>query len=103
MRKGDAMPKWTPNGQRHSPADHATIRATPLEYTNILVRATNWVGDAVMCVPALRMLRERYPQARITVQAKTWVADLYRRERFADEVIAYDRSRWQMARELRKR
>ena len=47
---------------------------------NILVRATNWVGDAVMSLPALRALRQRYPQAHITILAKPWVADLYRRE-----------------------
>jgi hypothetical protein len=30
-------------------------------YRKILVRATNWVGDAVMPLPALRALRERFP------------------------------------------
>ena len=44
----------------------------------ILVRATNWVGDAVMSLPALRALRQRFPQARISILAKPWVADLYR-------------------------
>jgi len=36
----------------------------------ILVRAPNWLGDAVMCTPALSLLRERFPQARITVAAR---------------------------------
>ena len=31
----------------------------------ILVRATNWVGDAVMSIPALEALRARYPRAEI--------------------------------------
>jgi heptosyltransferase II len=74
-----------------------------VEYKNILIRATNWVGDAVMSLPALRAIRERFPKAHIAVLAKPWVADLYRRESFADEVILYDRSRWQIARVLRKR
>jgi heptosyltransferase-2 len=43
----------------------------------ILVRATNWIGDAVMSLPALRALRQRYPDAEIAVLAKPWVADLY--------------------------
>jgi heptosyltransferase-2 len=55
----------------------------------ILVRATNWVGDAVMSLPALRALRERFPQAHISILAKPWVADLYRRESFCDELIPY--------------
>ena len=55
----------------------------------ILVRATNWVGDAVMSLPALRALRQRFPQARISIFAKPWVADLYRREHVCDDLIPY--------------
>jgi heptosyltransferase-2 len=55
----------------------------------ILVRATNWVGDAVMSLPALRALRQRFPQARISILAKPWVADLYRREHVCDDLIPY--------------
>jgi len=55
----------------------------------ILVRATNWVGDAVMSLPALRALRERFPQAEIVILAKPWVADLYHREPFCDRMIPY--------------
>ena len=57
--------------------------------SKILVRATNWVGDAVMSLPALRAIRQSYPNAEIVVLAKPWVADLYSRERFADRVIPY--------------
>ena len=74
-----------------------------MEFSNILIRATNWVGDAVMSVPALRAVRERFPAAHIAVLAKPWVADLYRRESFADEVIAYDAGRWRIARSLHAR
>lgn len=55
----------------------------------MLVRATNWVGDAVMSLPALRAIRRCFPHARISVLARDWVADLYRRESFADDVILY--------------
>src|SRR5271169_7156661 len=58
-------------------------------YQKILVRATNWVGDAVMSLPALRALRERFPQAHIAILAKPWVADLYHREPFCNEMIPY--------------
>lgn len=71
----------------------------------ILVRATNWVGDAVMSLPALRALRQRFPQARISILAKPWVADLYRREPFCDELIPYTprtvAEKWAAARALR--
>ena len=69
-----------------------------------MIRATNWVGDAVMCVPALSVIRARFPRAHIAILAKPWVADLYRRESFADEVILYHpASLWKIAGELRAR
>ena len=58
-------------------------------FNRILIRATNWVGDAVMSLPALQAIRERFPQAHVTILAKPWVADLYQRERFADQVLIY--------------
>ncbi|HEV2489055.1 MAG TPA: lipopolysaccharide heptosyltransferase II [Candidatus Acidoferrales bacterium] len=53
----------------------------------LLVRATNWVGDAVMSIPALETVRAKWPQAEISVIARPWVADLYRVQPFADRVI----------------
>jgi heptosyltransferase-2 len=53
----------------------------------ILVRATNWLGDAVMSLPAIRALRTRFPEARITVLARPWVAALYEGERSIDIVM----------------
>jgi heptosyltransferase-2 len=74
-----------------------------VEFSNILIRATNWVGDAVMCLPALRAIRGRFPQARIAILAKPAVADLYARESCVDEVIRYNIKPGRMARELRVR
>jgi heptosyltransferase-2 len=37
------------------------------EPRKILVRGVNWLGDAVMTTPALMRLRERFPEARITM------------------------------------
>jgi heptosyltransferase II len=73
----------------------------------ILVRATNWVGDAVMSLPALGALRDRFPAAAISILAKPWVADLYARESFCDELIPYRaadlKSKWLLARQLAAR
>lgn len=75
-----------------------------MDFSNILVRATNWVGDAVMSLPALQAIRERFSTARISVLAKPWVADLYGRESFIDEIILYSgESPWRTGRELRAR
>ncbi len=77
-----------------------------MPYERILVRATNWVGDAVMSLPALRALRGRFPRARISILAKPWVADLYEREPFCDELIPYTptdlRAKLAAARALRR-
>ncbi len=75
-----------------------------MDFSNILVRATNWVGDAVMSLPALWAIRERFSTARISVLAKPWVADLYGRESFIDEIILYSgQSPWRTGHELRAR
>jgi heptosyltransferase-2 len=71
---------------------NVTWKAVPA--SKILVRATNWVGDAVMSLPALRAIRARFPNAEIVVLAKPWVADLYARERFADRVLRFDAAGW---------
>jgi heptosyltransferase-2 len=72
-------------------------------FRRILVRATNWVGDAVMSIPALHALREDNSQATISILARPWVAGLYGREAFCDEVIAYNAPRgWQGLREKQR-
>lgn len=56
----------------------------------LLVRATNWLGDAVMSIPALREIRRAFDGWEIVVLARPWVADLYAREDFLDRVLIYD-------------
>jgi heptosyltransferase II len=77
----------------------------------ILIRATNWVGDAIMALPALRAVRAKYPDAQIAIVARPYVADIYRGQGICDELIPYDpkgeHRRWtgreRLARELRAR
>jgi heptosyltransferase-2 len=57
--------------------------------SRVLVRATNWLGDAVMSLPAIRTIRRVFPHAHLAVLARPWVADLYSRERAIDRVIPY--------------
>lgn len=58
----------------------------------ILVRVPNWVGDAVLSLPALRALRARFPQAELAVLARPWVADLYHDVAEIDRLIVFDRA-----------
>lgn len=55
-----------------------------------LIRATNWVGDAVMALPALRAVRNRFPKEEIAILARPYVADIYRHQEICDQLITYD-------------
>jgi len=56
----------------------------------VMIRVPNWVGDAVMAVPALRELRRIFSDARITLLARPWVAGLFDGEGIADDLIAIE-------------
>ena len=78
---------------------------------SLLVRATNWLGDAVMTTPALAGVREGFPDARIVLLARPLVAELFRHHPDVDEVMVYERpgrhegalGRLRLAAELRRR
>jgi heptosyltransferase II len=56
----------------------------------ILVRAPNWVGDAVMAIPALEAIRRMRTGDEICVLARPAVADLFSGQPFADRILQYD-------------
>jgi heptosyltransferase-2 len=74
----------------------------PDNRTRILIRATNWLGDAVMSLPALRALRQAFPAAHFTVLARPAVAELYARESAVDSVQMESGDRRQTAAALRR-
>jgi heptosyltransferase-2 len=55
----------------------------------ILVRGTNWLGDAVLTIPALQALRSGFPHARIALLLKPAVAELFQHHPAVDEIILY--------------
>ncbi|MBC8418473.1 MAG: lipopolysaccharide heptosyltransferase II [Desulfobacterales bacterium] len=57
----------------------------------ILIRATNWVGDAVMTLPALEAVRENFPSSSITVMAKTWVEPIFNHHPAVDRVLIFNK------------
>jgi heptosyltransferase-2 len=82
----------------------------PQDIRRILVRQVNWVGDAVLTLPALEALDRRFPKAEITLLAKAWVGGLFGGHPAVDRIIenrAGDahrgiRGRWRLARDLSK-
>ena len=76
----------------------------PSSLSRVCVRATNWLGDAVMSLPAIRALRGVLPHAHLAVVARPWVADLYARESAIDRVIPYTAGKkWTERREFAAR
>jgi heptosyltransferase-2 len=77
----------------------------------ILVISPNWIGDAVMAQPLLRLLRAAHPERPIDVLAPPSVAPVWRQMAEVDEVLETPfrhgalqlRQRWRYARLLRRR
>jgi heptosyltransferase-2 len=57
----------------------------------VVVRGTNWVGDAVMTIPALRELRRVLPDVHITLATRPWAEGIFRDAEFLDDILIYDR------------
>ncbi|HEY5932975.1 MAG TPA: lipopolysaccharide heptosyltransferase II [Nitrospira sp.] len=77
---------------------------------NILMRAPNWIGDAVMCEPAVRGLRSLFPEAELTMLARPAVAELFEAYPGLNRVLVYDdknahagiSGKWSLAGTLRR-
>jgi heptosyltransferase-2 len=65
----------------------------PREIERVVVRGVNWVGDAVMTVPALRELRRVLPHAHITLATRPWAEGLFADADFLDDILIYERGR----------
>lgn len=70
----------------------------------IIVRGTNWIGDAVMQVPALRELRRVFPDAHITLCTRSWARGIFQDVEFVDDILTIedDESVFAQARKWRK-
>lgn len=64
----------------------------PERVQRLLIRGTNWVGDAVMSVPALKEIRRLFPNARISLLVRPWVQDVYSAADFVDEILPFDKA-----------
>jgi heptosyltransferase-2 len=79
-------------------------RIDPAKIGKVVVRGTNWVGDAVMTIPALRELRRVLPGAHITLFTPAWTRGIFESADFIDEVLAFDKdekSVWKQGKLLR--
>jgi heptosyltransferase II len=60
--------------------------------TRILIRATNWIGDSVMSMPAVQRLRELAPVAYIAMLCPGKLTDLWRHNPYLNDLIPFGRN-----------
>lgn len=58
----------------------------------IVIRGTNWIGDAVMSVPAMRRVRRLFPDAHIALHTRSWAKDIFADSALFDEIIGIDQN-----------
>jgi heptosyltransferase-2 len=60
------------------------------EVDRVLVLSPNWLGDAIMALPAIGDVRRRFPRARLMVAARRSIASLFTMSPHVNEVIPLD-------------
>ncbi len=75
----------------------------------ILIRGVNWIGDAVMTLPAIRSIRKAYRSEQLSLLVNSLVLPLFRNDPNIDELIEYKKlfksisGKIKLARDLRKK
>ena len=60
----------------------------------ILIRGTNWIGDSIMSIPAMREVRRIFPEAHITLHTRSLTEGLFANASFLDEIVSFEKNRW---------
>ena len=68
----------------------------------VLIRCTNWIGDAVMSLAALRELRRLESKAHLTLVAREWVAPIFAGQGIADHLVTLENRSLGLSRLFRK-
>ena len=53
----------------------------------LLIVGTNWIGDSVMSLAAVRELRRLFPESHLAILARPWVAGIFESQGILDEVL----------------
>jgi heptosyltransferase II len=77
----------------------------PLQPFRILIRSSNWLGDAVMSVEAVRRIKRGRPDAHVTILAQSKLIEFWRTVPEVDDVIAIEpgENAWRVAQKIRDR
>jgi lipopolysaccharide heptosyltransferase II len=63
-------------------------KSIPLQPFRILIRSSNWLGDAVMSVPAVRAIKNGRPDAHVTILAPEKIAPMWKLISEVDDVLS---------------
>lgn len=74
---------------------------------DIVIRSPNWIGDCVMCLPAIRALKDIYPDANIYIAAKQNLCPVYKNIPEINQIIPLPdnidfKASFKVAKQLRK-
>lgn len=69
----------------HYPENYDPAQLQPFR---ILIRSGNWLGDAVMSVPAVRAIKRGRPDTRVTILTRAKLVDFWKLVPDVDEVIS---------------
>lgn len=72
-----------------------------MRFPRILVKAPNWLGDAVMSGPFLRAIRGHWNRGHLAVMARSKVRPVYERMEGIDEIIDEPGGAWGISRRLK--
>lgn len=80
------------------------IPAADLEPFRLAIRSSNWLGDAVMSIPAVEACKKGRPDLHLSVLCPAKLAPLWRRVAAVDEVLPIEpgENPWRLARRLRR-
>lgn len=73
-------------------SSHLKPHAPSYGARRILIRGTNWIGDTVMSLAALREMRLLFPDSHLTLLARRWVSELFEGQQIVDRVITFEDS-----------
>ncbi len=52
-----------------------------------VIRSPNWIGDGIMCLPAIRAFKDSFPDERLAVAAKRYLAAVFQNIPEIDEIV----------------
>ena len=70
----------------------SSVSAEHLKPFRILIRSSNWLGDAVISVPAVRAIKMGRPDAEITIVAPSKIASMWKLVPEVDAVVSLTRN-----------